>query len=126
MDTLWARFPTMNFDTIDPRFKHPFTAIIAGPSRSGKSMFCMRLIRNARECIAPPPERIVYCYSVYQPLFDQFSNVEFVEGLPDLNICLTDSNAPCLSLMTSCMRPTKRSRNYLLGYPTTRTFLSYT
>ena len=49
-------------------------------------MFCMRLISNARECIAPPPERIVYCYSVYQPLFDQFPNVEFVEGLPDLNM----------------------------------------
>ena len=61
MDTSRVRFPTMNFDTIDPRFMHPFTAIIAGPSSSGKSMFCVRLIRNARECIAPPPGRIVYC-----------------------------------------------------------------
>ena len=86
MNTLRVRFPTMNFDTIDPRFMHPFTAIIAGPSSSGKSMFCMRLIRNARECIAPPPERIVYCYSVYQHIFDQYPNVEFVEGLPDLNM----------------------------------------
>ena len=84
MSTIRSRFPTMNFDVIDPRFMHPFTAIIAGPSQSGKSMFCMRLIRNARECIAPPPERIVYCYSVYQPLFDQYPNVEFVEGLPNL------------------------------------------
>ena len=32
MASLRARFPTMNFDTIDPRFMHPFTAIIAGPS----------------------------------------------------------------------------------------------
>ena len=53
MSTIRARFPTMNFDIIDPRFMHPFTAIIAGPSQSGKSVFCMRLIRNARECIAP-------------------------------------------------------------------------
>ena len=60
MASLRARFPTMNFETIDPRFMHPFTAIIAGPSSSGKSMFCMRLIRNARECIAPLPKRIVY------------------------------------------------------------------
>ena len=49
-------------------------------------MFCMRLIRNARELIAPPPERIVYCYSVYQSMFDQYPNVEFVEGLPDLDM----------------------------------------
>ena len=68
MATLRGRFPTMNFDTIDPRFIHPFTAIIAGPSSSGKSIFCMRLIRNAQECIAPPPERIVYCYSIYQTI----------------------------------------------------------
>ena len=51
MNTLRVRFPSMNFDTIDPRFMHPFTAIIAGPSSSGKSMFCMRLIRNARELL---------------------------------------------------------------------------
>ena len=37
MKTLRARFSTMNFDTIDPRFIHPFTTIIAGPSSSGKS-----------------------------------------------------------------------------------------
>ena len=64
MGTLRGRFPTMNFNTIDPRSMHPF--IIAGLFSSGKLFFCMRLIRNARECIAPPPERIVYCYSVYQ------------------------------------------------------------
>ena len=76
----------MKLDTIDPRFIHPFTAIIAGPSSLGKSMFCMRIIRIAQECIAPPPERIVFCYSVYQTIFDQYPNVEFVEGLPDLNM----------------------------------------
>ena len=86
MSTLRTRFLTMKLDTIDPRFIHPFTAIIAGPSSLGKSMFCMRLIRNAKECIVPPPERIVYCYSVYQTIFEQYPNVEFVEGLPDLNM----------------------------------------
>ena len=86
MSTLRTRFPTMELDTIDPRFIHPFTAIITGPSSLGKSMFCLRLIRNARDCIAPPPERIVYYYSVYQTTFDQYPDVEFVEGLPDLNM----------------------------------------
>ena len=85
MRSIKSRFPAMNFDTIDPRFMHPFTAILAGPSSSGKSMFFMRLISNARECIAPP-ERMVYCYSVYQPIFDRYPNVEFIEGLPDLNM----------------------------------------
>ena len=83
MSTLRERFPIINFNTIDSRFIHPFTAIIAGPSSSGKSMFCMRLIRNARECIASPPERIVYCYSVYEP---SIPSVECVEGQPGLNM----------------------------------------
>ena len=63
MSTLRARFPTMNFYTIDPRFMHPFTAVIAGPSQSGKSMFCMRLIRNAQECkiLEISPNCLVNC-----------------------------------------------------------------
>ena len=107
MSTLRARFPTMNFDTIDPRFMHPFTAIIAGPSQSGKSMFCMRLISNARECIAPPPERIVYCHSVFQPLFDQYPNVEFVEGLPDLN--MFDGDKRTLLIIDDLMQETNET-----------------
>ena len=35
--------------------------------------------------ISPPPQHIVYCYSIYQPLFDQYPDIEFVEGLPDLS-----------------------------------------
>ena len=100
-------FLAMNFDTIDPRFMHPFTAIIAGPSQSGKSMFCMRLISNARECIAPPPERIVYCYSVYQPLFDRYPNVEFVEGLPDLN--MFDGDKRTLLIIDDLMQETNET-----------------
>ena len=50
----------------------------------------------------------MYCYSIYQTLSDQFPDVEFVEGLPDLNMF----DVPCSSLMTSCMKPTKRFRNY--------------
>ena len=30
----------------DLRFKHPFTRIISGPSRSGKSSFCIKLLQN--------------------------------------------------------------------------------
>ena len=30
----------------DLRFKHPFTCIISGPSGSGKSSFCIKLLQN--------------------------------------------------------------------------------
>ena len=107
MASLRARFPTMNFDTIDPRFMHPFSANHCWTIQFGKSMFCLHLIRNARKCIAPPPERIVYCYIVYQPLFDQFPNVEFVEGLPDLN--MFDGNKRTLLIIDDMMHETNKT-----------------
>ena len=30
----------------DPRAKHPFTGVISGPSVSGKSSFCIKLLQN--------------------------------------------------------------------------------
>ena len=68
---------------MDVRFKHPFTCIISGPSQSGKSVFTFRLISEATEQITPPPEKIMYCYGEYQPVFDEFPQVHFHEGLPD-------------------------------------------
>ena len=117
---LQARFPTINFDTIDPRFIHPFTAIIAWPSSLGKSMLCMRLIRNSRECIAPPPERIVYCYSVYQTMFDQYPNVEFVEGFSDFH--MFDGVRRTLLIIDDLMHKTN---DRVSKYPIPRTFRSY-
>jgi len=66
-------------------FKHPFTAIVAGPSGSGKTVFTTKLIEHSATLIEPPPERILWCYGVYQKFFADLRNVEFHEGLPDLN-----------------------------------------
>ena len=66
-------------------FKHPFTAIVAGPSGSGKTVFTTRLIEHASKLIDPPPEKILWCYGIYQPFFNGMKNVEFHEGLPDVN-----------------------------------------
>ena len=30
----------------DTKFKHPFTYIIGGPTRSGNSTFCIRFLQN--------------------------------------------------------------------------------
>ena len=66
--------------------KHPFTCIVAGPSGSGKTVFTTRLIENVGVMIEPAPERILWCYGVYQTFFNEVKNVEFHEGLPNLEI----------------------------------------
>jgi hypothetical protein len=68
---------------MDVRFKHPFTCMIAGPTKSGKTSFTFRLIDEAQEQITPPPERIMYCYGEYQSIFNNYPHINFNEGLPD-------------------------------------------
>ena len=35
--------------------------------------------------ISPPPKKILWCYGVYQNMFRTMPEIEFHEGLPDLN-----------------------------------------
>lgn len=69
---------------MDPRLKHPFTCVIAGPTGSGKSYFVSRLLSHAHTMIDPPPEKVMWCYGEWQPLYATIRGVEFVEGLPDV------------------------------------------
>jgi hypothetical protein len=68
---------------MDLRWKHPFTALVAGPTGCGKTLFTFKFISEAQSIISPPPEKIIYCYSIYQQIFDEFPSVVFNEGLPD-------------------------------------------
>ena len=66
------------------RFKHPFTCVVAGPTGSGKSVFIDKLVRNASDMITPPPEKIIWCYGVWQHMYNEMRGVDFLEGLPDI------------------------------------------
>ena len=70
---------------MDVSFKHPFTCMVCGPSGSGKSVFVFKLISEASEQIVPTPQKIIYCYGEYQPMFADYPQVTFQEGLPDNN-----------------------------------------
>jgi len=65
-------------------FYHTFSAIVAGPSRAGKTQWVRKLITNSHTMISPPPEKIIYCYSEWQPLFSSYNNVEFHQGVIDI------------------------------------------
>ena len=70
---------------MDSRHAHPLTCIVSGSTGSGKSVFTLKLIENAREIISPPPERSLICYGAYQTIFDNYLEVDFHDGLPDLS-----------------------------------------
>lgn len=60
---------------------------VSGPTGCGKSFWTFKLLKNIKGMFSDePPNRILYCYSVYQPLFDEMEqeieNISFNEGLP--------------------------------------------
>lgn len=68
-------------------FKHPFTSTISGPTSSGKTHFCKVLLQHCLTMILPPPERILWLYKRWQPLYDVinstvYPSVEFMQGIP--------------------------------------------
>jgi len=86
---------------------HPFTALVAGPTGSGKSTFVFKLIENADVMIRPPPSKIVYCYGEYQPSFDAYPQVDFRRGLPDSEDF--DGSRPSLLIVDDLMDEADRS-----------------
>ena len=51
-----------SFTHMDPRWKHPFTCIFAGPTGCGKTTFVARLLRNASTMIDASPVLVTWYY----------------------------------------------------------------
>ncbi|CAF1128082.1 unnamed protein product [Brachionus calyciflorus] len=87
-------------------FRHPFTCLIAGPTQSGKTYFVRNILKSLHLMIDKKINRIIYCYSAYQPFFESLKtfNIEFVEGIPNLDdINASDSNLIILDdLLKEC------------------------
>lgn len=71
----------------DFSFQHPFTANVSGPTCSGKTYFVIMLLQHCKTKISPPPERIMWLYKRWQPLYDviktnAYPPVEFIQGIP--------------------------------------------
>jgi len=87
--------------------RHPFTAIVAGPTSCGKTVFVFRLLDNVSTMIEPAPSKIVYCYGEYQQLFCNYPQVVFHQGLPDLNDF--DGSEPTLVVIDDLMHETNET-----------------
>lgn len=68
---------------MDPCWKHPFTALISGPTGCGKTEFVKKFLKNIKEMMTPTPEEIVWCYGAFQAGYREINDVTFFEGIPD-------------------------------------------
>ena len=67
-------------------FQHPFTMTVSGPTACGKTYFIRKVLENYK--INPNPQRIVYLYKRWQPLYDTLlknvkPKIEFIRGIPE-------------------------------------------
>ena len=69
---------------MDPRWKNPFTCVVARPAGCGKTTFVARLLRNASTIIDPSPVHITWYYGEWQSAYENFDipNLHLEEGLP--------------------------------------------
>ena len=70
-------------------FQHPCAVMIAGPSMSGKTTLLKSILKQNSTLINPAPTNIYYCYSINQPLFEEFAEIKpkikFIKGIIDVD-----------------------------------------
>jgi hypothetical protein len=86
------------------KLKHPFTCIVAGPTKVGKTEWTKRLVKDASLMIEPPPKRIIWCYKEWQPGYHQLDGiVEFMDGLPNFEELKSTPEEPKLLILDDFM-----------------------
>lgn len=68
------------------KLKHPFSAVISGPSNSGKTWLVRNLLTRQDRAFSETFENILILYDCWQSLYSELAripNVKFYQGLPD-------------------------------------------
>ena len=91
------------------------TFVLAGATSSGKSCWVHRFLKNISHMFGDTPtEKILYCYGVYQPLFDQMRedvpNLMFHCGLPDVEEIEALSGGHSLLILDDLMQEVVNSK----------------
>ena len=68
-------------ETIDTRLQSPFTALVVGPTGSGKTKMLLSCIANAQPKANPPLVEIDYCYGTWQERFGELTCINFHKGM---------------------------------------------
>ena len=64
---------TKRFDASGAKLKHPFSMVLAGGRRTGKTQFIKSVILARERIISPPIDHVIWFYAAEQP--DVFSEI---------------------------------------------------
>ena len=100
----------MNFEVFDEnflKFQHPFTCLIVGPTKCGKTQFVYKFLQAVEKMVEPPPDIIYFVYSEWQPAYQQMMinipKLQMIEGMIDINELKKDINQPKLLIFDDLM-----------------------
>lgn len=71
---------------MDTRWQHPFTAIIAGPTSSGKSHFIKKFLSERSELVNGYIDEVVYCIPEGQVVDNEMIYSQLHEGIPGVEM----------------------------------------
>ena len=90
---------------MDLRFKHPFTACLSAGTKCGKTEWAKHFVKNAKEIIVPPPEKIYWAYGEWQDGYkDLPPEVIMIEGVPDIEMFREDKSTRKLLICDDLMQ----------------------
>lgn len=74
------------YSSRDNMFHAPTTITLSGTTGSGKTTLLFKILEHKDELFTVPPHKILYCYGVWQPLFESKEkelNIDFHQGVPN-------------------------------------------
>ncbi|KAF4517304.1 hypothetical protein B566_EDAN008639 [Ephemera danica] len=86
---------------MDLRWKHPFTAVVSGPTCCGKSDLLERLIANSSKVFDTNFKKVIWCYSLWHPNI-RVPGVEYKKGVESLEEL--DNKEPVLIVLDDLMQ----------------------
>lgn len=89
---------------MDLKWKHPFTALLSGPTGSGKSTFLKKLLTHLDYMIDTKLTEVIYCAPALSQidLTETGQNMKYHEGIPDLD--MFPDQQPRLIILEDYMR----------------------
>ena len=87
-------------------FHHPSRCLLAGPSGSGKTYLILSIINNREKLFDVNIKKVIYCYEIYQTIFDDLKRDEDVtlhEGLIDEEYLKSLATEPILLIIDDLM-----------------------
>ncbi|MCP4652588.1 MAG: hypothetical protein GY858_04300, partial [Candidatus Omnitrophica bacterium] len=112
---LYVKFCSLQVKMDMPKFVTPFSCLVVGPTKAGKSTFVRKFIENRNYVMDKQPEIILYFYLEYQPAYRELSDmgVVFIQGLPDIQQLQENKDTTKLVIFDDLMVDSKNNSNLI-------------